>query len=90
MLIGTNYFVSLWAAVQYYAAQGESLESAFESVVAKFNAGEIKTGFPNIKPGESVVTVDEGRRYAIAQELPKAQADYLDGLVDQFEQAESP
>lgn len=71
MLIGTNYFVSLWAAVRYYADQGESMESAFDTVVAKFNAGEIKIGFPNIKPGESVVTVDEGRRYAIAVD-PKA------------------
>ena len=63
MQLGTNYFVSLAAAVAYYADY--HFEDAAVTVECKLKAGEIRIGEPRIKPGERLVKIDSGRRWAI-------------------------
>lgn len=67
MLIGTDYFVSLASAIEYYAAYGFSVRD----VAGKLKSGEIDLGKPpNLKPGESLVLMDKGRRYGIEDGKP--------------------
>ena len=61
--IGTSYFTDLAAAVSYYS--GYAYEDAAETVQRKIRDGEIHLGQPRIKPGERLITVDGGLRYAI-------------------------
>lgn len=67
MLTGTNYFVSRDAAIRYYADYGISGFGADR----KLMIGEIFIGKPpNLKPGESLVLMDEGQRYGIDDGKP--------------------
>lgn len=61
MIIGTNHFVSLSAAVGYYREMGFTLAD----VLQKGKEGEIRIGKPVVAPYERLVTIDNGRRYAV-------------------------
>jgi len=65
--IGTSYFVSLRHAVEYYRYQygPMKLKDLTDMVASKATAGDIHIGKPDIKDGESLVLLDEGRRYGI-------------------------
>lgn len=61
MIIGTPNFTSRAAAVRYYRDYGyEPYE-----VDLKISEGEIHIGRPTPGPGESIVLIDGGRRYAV-------------------------
>ena len=63
MLIGTSHFVSFDTAVRHYTAY--QYPNTREAVSEKIASGEISIGRPAAKPGERVVIVDTGTRYAI-------------------------
>lgn len=66
-IIGTCHFVSLQKAIDYYR-DGEILDVPAElerDVKRKIEEGEIYIGSPDIKEGEKLVKIDNGRRYAI-------------------------
>lgn len=58
---GTSHFVSFDHAARYYRPYGFSPAD----VERKLTDGEIHLGKPATKPGERVVTIDNGTRYAI-------------------------
>jgi len=60
-MIGTSYFVSRAAAIAYYRDYGVTAAN----VDRKMLAGEIHTGEPPLEPGDTLTTIDDGRRYAI-------------------------
>lgn len=64
---GTSYFTSKSAAVRYYKAYGDDAAS----VDRKIKEGSIHVGKPPLKAGQTLSTVDGGKRYAI-EENPKA------------------
>ena len=61
-VIGTSHFVSREAAVSYYSAYSELPEHL---VTTKLAEGEIKIGPPELKPGETLVVISHGTRYAV-------------------------
>lgn len=62
---GTSYFVSRSAAERYYKPYG--YVDVVEAVTRKLAEGEIHIGKPELKPGQKLVTVDDGTRYAIEE-----------------------
>lgn len=60
MRIGTNHFVSRETAVRYY-------KTTRRDILEKIRAGEIKIGRPTEKPGQRVLIIDGGLRYAIEE-----------------------
>lgn len=76
---GTAYFVSLPAACRYYLPYGFSPRDVDE----KIKAGEIHIGQPEVKPGQKLVIVDEGTRYAIedVEPLPWMNREQLDNFL---------
>jgi hypothetical protein len=61
---GTAYFRSTRAAVEYYAEYGFSAEDVKRKIAAK----EIHVWEkPPTKPGERVILIDGGRRYAVVE-----------------------
>lgn len=60
---GTHHFVSLQAAHRYYAMYDEG----WEAVARKIESKEIAIGPPAAKPGERVIIIDSGMRYAIVE-----------------------
>lgn len=63
MIYGTSHFVSLQAAHRYYAMYHEGREA----VARKIENKEIAIGPPSAKPGERVILIDSGMRYAITE-----------------------
>jgi hypothetical protein len=63
--IGTSHFVSLDAAIRYYSDY--DYDDVKGAVARKIAEGEISIGKPDLKPGERLTLVDEGKRYAIVQ-----------------------
>lgn len=61
MLIGTSHFPSVQWARAYYGSQGEGAAAVREKIAE----GSIHIGKPTAKPGEHVVLIDGGARYAI-------------------------
>ena len=61
--VGTSYFVTLDAAVQYY--RDYHYPSTVAAVIRKLADGEIHLGRPNLKQGERLITLDGGTRYGI-------------------------
>jgi hypothetical protein len=59
--IGTCHFVSERAAISYY----EDQETDAASVREKIKEGAICIGPPHVEEGERLVTIEQGRRYAI-------------------------
>ena len=64
MRYGTSYFVSFELAVSYYKAYGFSRQD----VGSKRARGEIHIGEPRLRPGQRLVVIDEGTRYAIEED----------------------
>lgn len=62
MIIGTPYFVSEGAAYDYYYL---SYGIGAYEVQQKLADGEIHLGQPPLQPGDTLTTVDHGRRFAI-------------------------
>ena len=69
---GTAFFVSKAAAITYYRPY--HYEDVVEAVNRKLAEGEIHIGPPPLEPGESLVIIDQGTRYAI-RESDKQSAD---------------
>ena len=68
--IGTSYFVNFTKACDYYKGQGldELTPAALEREVrAKIAEGEISIGQPELKPGNRLLLIDGGTRYAIEE-----------------------
>lgn len=78
--IGTSYFVNFTKACDYYKSQGcddlrqppgEMTPAALECEVrAKIADGEISLGQPALKPGDRLLLIDDGTRYAIEENRP--------------------
>lgn len=67
-ILGTSHFVNFTKACDYYKDQGmdDLTPAALEiEVCAKIADGEIELGKPEIEPGERLLLIDNGRRYAI-------------------------
>ena len=62
---GTAHFVSKAAAITY--DQPYHYEDVVEAVERKLADGEIHIGAPKLKPGERLLIIDEGTRYAIEE-----------------------
>lgn len=65
---GTSHFVNLTKACDYYKSQGLGglTHAALEiEVRAKIEDGEISLGQPELKPGDRLLLIDGGARYAI-------------------------
>lgn len=58
---GTTYFVNELAARRYYSYYGISKAG----VANKINKNEIHIGKPPLEPGEELLIIDDGTRYAI-------------------------
>lgn len=66
VVIGTAYFVSMTAALDYYRPYGYGHNgSLFRAVERKIADGEIHIGKPACEPHERLVLLDNGRRYGI-------------------------
>lgn len=66
--IGTSHFVSFTKACDYYKGQGmdDLTPAALEREIrAKIDDGEISIGQPELKPGDRLLVIDDGTRYAI-------------------------
>lgn len=63
MRYGTAYFVSIDKAAMYY----RDYEGAdgYAAVRRKLREGSIHIGKPGVKPGERLIVIDNGTRYAI-------------------------
>lgn len=67
MITGTSHFVSFTKACDYYKeynAYGTPAEVE-RAVRSKIADGEIAIGQPTLKPGERLLLIDDGCRYAI-------------------------
>ena len=72
-MIGTNCFVSLPLAIEYYAVYGFSEAEVQEKIAKK----EIYIGKPDLKPDEKLVLIDGGMRYAIEIDENKTKETFL-------------
>lgn len=69
-ITGTSNFVSFTKACDYYRNQGnEDLSPADLEllVLAKKGDGEITIGKPDVQPGQRLLVIDDGTRYAIEE-----------------------
>lgn len=64
MRVGTSHFVNRLAAIRYYLPYGYTAAT----LARKEEEGEIHFGPPPLKPGERLVVIDDGTRYAIETE----------------------
>lgn len=62
---GTSHFVTFDRAVAYYRAYCPTGTRAY--VRKKVNEGEIHIGAPTVKPGQRLLFIDHGTRYAIQE-----------------------
>ena len=65
---GTANFVSFTKACDYYKGQGydELTPAELEREIrAKIEDGEIAIGKPDLEPGDRLLLIDDGTRYAI-------------------------
>lgn len=74
MIIGTSYFPSESHAVKYYlevefeGSKAKGIRKLAQATVRrKISEGAIHIGKPEVKAGETLVTIDEGTRYAIVE-----------------------
>lgn len=66
--VGTSYFVSMKAAVEYYMPyEGNDWNDALTAVEHKLAQGDIHIGKPPLQPGDKLLIIDEGTRYAIQE-----------------------
>lgn len=66
---GTNHFLSLAAAVNYYHAY--HYPNTLKAVERKLAEGEIAIERPTLKPGQTLSLIDDGTRYAITEQESK-------------------
>jgi hypothetical protein len=62
---GTAYFPTLAHAARYYHPYGYA--NVRETVLRKVHEGEIHIGAPQLKPGQRLILIDDGNRYAIEE-----------------------
>jgi hypothetical protein len=67
-MIGTAYFPTLAHAARYYHPYGYA--NVRETVLRKVHEGEIHIGAPQLKPGQRLILIDDGNRYAIEENEP--------------------
>jgi hypothetical protein len=69
MTNGTNHFVSFSKACVYYSDYEEdaTLGDIMSLVNSKIADGSICIGKPDLFPGEALVLIDDGTRYAIEE-----------------------
>lgn len=60
-ITGTNCFPNKRAADDYYADYGDTPED----VQGKVDRGEIKLTRPELKKGEKLIWLDDGKRYGV-------------------------
>ena len=68
MRVGTSHFVNFTKACDYYRDQGcdELTPAELERLVrGMIGEGEISLGQPDLKPGQRLVLIDNGTRYAV-------------------------
>jgi hypothetical protein len=65
--VGTSYFVDRVKAVKYYRNQCHDNRMALAVVANRLRAGDIHIGKPDIKPGQELIIIDDGTRYAIVE-----------------------
>lgn len=68
--IGTAYFVSKASAILYYSDYELTAIDAIDTVNRKLAEGSIHIGKPPARPGDRVVIIDNGTRYAIEEGTP--------------------
>lgn len=64
MRVGTSYFVSMNAAIQYYAYE----HATEKDIYRKIGEGLIHIGRPETKPGQRLVLIDDNCRWAIEED----------------------
>ncbi len=60
---GTSYFPSHYAAIRYFAYENATRAT----IERKINEGLIHIGKPTLKPGQALLLIDDGLRYAIEE-----------------------
>jgi len=65
MKIGTAHFVSKRHAIRYYRNYNYEGDDGTAAVERKLAEGSIHIGKPALKPGERLLTIDNGTRYAV-------------------------
>ena len=70
MIVGTSHFVNFTKACDYYKEsgyfEGDWTPAGVEQEIRrKIEEGEISLGQPELKPGDRLLLVDSGTRYAI-------------------------
>lgn len=65
MIIGTSYFVSMAKAAQYY--RDYEGDDGYAAAQRKVREGSIHIGKPDLKPGQRLLIIDNGTRYAIEE-----------------------
>lgn len=71
MIIGTSHFPTLHCAIRYYMPYEGSYKETKPVVERKLDEGQIHLGKPAIKPGQKLILIDEGTRYAIIENEPR-------------------
>ncbi len=61
MIVGTSHFVSKAAALRYYRYE----HATPETIERKLEAGLIHIGEPAVAPGQKLILIDDGTRYAV-------------------------
>jgi hypothetical protein len=71
MRYGTSHFVSKDSAMRYYAYENPSASYSERrnAIERRLAEGAIHIGEPTLKPGERLLVIDDGTRYAIAEVL---------------------
>ena len=66
-ITGTSHFVNFTKACDYYRDYVPSRTPAEleRAVRAKIEDGEISLGKPDLEPGERLLLIDDGTRYAV-------------------------
>lgn len=65
----TSYFVSEEMARRYYGYENATLAD----IAGKVEEGLIHIGKPELKPGEKLITIDNGARYAVEKLITRAE-----------------
>jgi hypothetical protein len=62
--IGTSYFITKFAALEYYAYEA----ATSQDIDRKIAEGLIHIGEPPLKPGQRLTLVDDGLRYGVIED----------------------
>lgn len=67
MRYGTAHFRTMASAARYYR---DYEPDGLAAAQRKLRAGEIHIGKPQLKPGQQLILIDNGSRYAIEDDTP--------------------